>query len=92
MSFKQVSEIVIVPETSSIRRRLRSWRAFSAKSGQLGLAGFDSTPTLRSQVIASEQQAIPAVEYLMGKEGGGAKRFFLLGTDYVYPRTTSAGT
>jgi urea transport system substrate-binding protein len=38
---------------------------------------------------APNQQAIPAVEYLMSTEGGGAKRFFLLGTDYVYPRTTN---
>ena len=38
---------------------------------------------------APNQQAIPAVEYLMSKEGGGAKRFILLGTDYVYPRTTN---
>jgi urea transport system substrate-binding protein len=38
---------------------------------------------------APNQQAIPAVEYLMSKEGGAAKRFFLLGTDYVYPRTTN---
>ncbi|HZP92921.1 MAG TPA: urea ABC transporter substrate-binding protein [Burkholderiales bacterium] len=38
---------------------------------------------------APNQQAIPAVEYLMSAEGGGAKRFFLLGTDYVYPRTTN---
>jgi urea transport system substrate-binding protein len=38
---------------------------------------------------APNQQAIPAVEYVMSKEGGGAKRFFLLGTDYVYPRTTN---
>ena len=38
---------------------------------------------------APNQQAIPAVEYLMSKEGGGAKRWFLLGTDYVYPRTTN---
>ena len=38
---------------------------------------------------APNQQAIPAVEYLMSKEGGGAKRYFLLGTDYVYPRTTN---
>src|SRR5450830_337866 len=30
-----------------------------------------------------------AVEYLMSEEGGSAKRFFLLGTDYVYPRTTN---
>jgi urea transport system substrate-binding protein len=38
---------------------------------------------------APNQQAIPAVEYLMSTEGGGARRFFLLGTDYVYPRTTN---
>jgi urea transport system substrate-binding protein len=38
---------------------------------------------------APNQQAIPAVEYLMGKEGGNAKRWVLLGTDYVYPRTTN---
>jgi urea transport system substrate-binding protein len=38
---------------------------------------------------APNQQAIPAVEYLMSEKGGGAKRFELLGTDYVYPRTTN---
>ena len=38
---------------------------------------------------APNQQAIPAVEYLMSAEGGSAKRFVLLGTDYVYPRTTN---
>jgi len=38
---------------------------------------------------APNQQAIPAVEYLMSKEGGGAKKWVLLGTDYVYPRTTN---
>ena len=38
---------------------------------------------------APNQQAIPAVEYLMSADGGNAKRFVLLGTDYVYPRTTN---
>lgn len=38
---------------------------------------------------APNQQAIPAVEYLMSDEGGKAERFVLLGTDYVYPRTTN---
>src|SRR5450432_1684447 len=38
---------------------------------------------------APNQQAIPALEYLMSEKGGGAKRFELLGTDYVYPRTTN---
>ena len=38
---------------------------------------------------APNQQAIPAVEYLMSPKGGAAKRWVLLGTDYVYPRTTN---
>ncbi len=38
---------------------------------------------------APNQQAIPAVEYLMSPDGGGAQRIALLGTDYVYPRTTN---
>lgn len=38
---------------------------------------------------APNQQALPAVEYLMSEEGGGAERWVLLGTDYVYPRTTN---
>ncbi len=38
---------------------------------------------------AVNQQAIPAAEYLMSEEGGEYKKFYLLGTDYVYPRTTN---
>ena len=38
---------------------------------------------------APNQQAIPAVEYLMSKDGGNVKRWVLEGTDYVYPRTTN---
>ncbi len=38
---------------------------------------------------AVNQQAVPAVDYLMSEEGGGYKKFYLLGTDYVYPRTTN---
>ncbi len=37
---------------------------------------------------APNQQAIPAVDYLMN-EGGAVKRWVLAGTDYVYPRTTN---
>jgi len=35
---------------------------------------------------AVNQQAIPAVNYMLGE---GKKKFFLLGSDYVYPRTTN---
>jgi urea transport system substrate-binding protein len=38
---------------------------------------------------APNQQAIPAVRYLMSKEGGEVRRWVLLGTDYIYPRTTN---
>ncbi|HWV68062.1 urea ABC transporter substrate-binding protein [Chitinophaga sp.] len=35
------------------------------------------------------QQLIPAAEYLMSEKGGGYKKFYLLGTDYVFPRTAN---
>jgi urea transport system substrate-binding protein len=38
---------------------------------------------------APNQQAIPAVRYLMSKEGGNVRRWILLGTDYLYPRKTN---
>ena len=30
---------------------------------------------------------LPAVDYLMGEDGVSAKRFFMIGSDYVWPRT-----
>ena len=52
--------------------------------------GQEQDPHVVYTGAAPNQQAIPATEYLMSQDGGGAKRFFLLGTDYVYPRTTNA--
>lgn len=34
-----------------------------------------------------QQQALPAIDFLLAQ---GRRKFFLLGTDYVYPRTTNA--
>src|SRR5437763_1733232 len=51
--------------------------------------GEESSKNVFYTGAAPNQQAIPAVEYLMGEEGGGAKRWVLEGTDYVYPRTTN---
>ena len=51
--------------------------------------GEELSPNVFYTGAAPNQQAIPAVEYLMSEDGGGARRFFLLGTDYVYPRTTN---
>ncbi len=35
------------------------------------------------------QQLIPAAEYMMSEDGGEFKKFYLLGTDYVFPRTAN---
>ncbi|WP_172143568.1 MULTISPECIES: urea ABC transporter substrate-binding protein [Pseudomonas] len=51
--------------------------------------GEELSPNVFYTGAAPNQQAIPAVEYLMSEDGGAAKRYFLLGTDYVYPRTTN---
>ncbi|MCW2254648.1 ABC-type branched-subunit amino acid transport system substrate-binding protein [Providencia alcalifaciens] len=51
--------------------------------------GEEMSPNVFYTGAAPNQQAIPAVQYLMSEDGGSAKRFFLLGTDYVYPRTTN---
>jgi len=51
--------------------------------------GEESSKNVFYTGAAPNQQAIPAVEYLMGEEGGAAKRWVLEGTDYVYPRTTN---
>ena len=51
--------------------------------------GEESSKNVFYTGAAPNQQAIPAVEYLMSEAGGGAERFVLLGTDYVYPRTTN---
>ncbi|MBA3937795.1 MAG: urea ABC transporter substrate-binding protein [Planctomycetes bacterium] len=35
------------------------------------------------------EQLVPAAEYLLSEEGGAYKKFYLLGTDYVFPRTAN---
>ena len=51
--------------------------------------GEESSRSIFYTGAAPNQQAIPAVQYLMSKEGGQVRRWVLLGTDYVYPRTTN---
>src|SRR3954466_1823332 len=48
--------------------------------------GEESSKNVFYTGAAPNQQAIPAVDYLMQAEG--VKRWVLAGTDYVYPRTT----
>ena len=49
--------------------------------------GEESSKNVFYTGAAPNQQAIPAVDYLMNDLG--AKRWVLAGTDYVYPRTTN---
>ncbi|MBY0360367.1 MAG: urea ABC transporter substrate-binding protein [Phreatobacter sp.] len=48
--------------------------------------GEESSPNIFYTGAAPNQQAIPAIDYLLAE---GVKRFVLEGTDYVYPRTTN---
>jgi urea transport system substrate-binding protein len=49
--------------------------------------GEESSKNIIYTGAAPNQQAIPAVDYLMNE--GKVKRWVLAGTDYVYPRTTN---
>jgi urea transport system substrate-binding protein len=49
--------------------------------------GEEQSPHVIYTGATPAQQAIPAVDHLLAL---GRRRFFLLGTDYVYPRTTNA--
>lgn len=51
--------------------------------------GEESSKNVFYTGAAPNQQAIPAVDYLLSEDGGSVKRFVLAGTDYVYPRTTN---
>src|ERR1700726_4349014 len=51
--------------------------------------GEESSRNIFYTGAAPNQQAIPAVRYLMSREGGEVRRWVLEGTDYVYPRTTN---
>src|SRR5437763_7969470 len=51
--------------------------------------GNESSKNVVYSGAAPNQQILPAVEWLMSKEGGGKKKFYLLGTDYVFPRTAN---
>ena len=49
--------------------------------------GEEASPNIVYTGATPPQQAIPAVNFLLAE---GFRRFFLVGTDYVYPRTTNA--
>lgn len=48
--------------------------------------GMEQSPNIVYTGAAPNQQIVPAIEYLIDK---GYKKFFLLGSDYVFPRTAN---
>lgn len=51
--------------------------------------GQECSPNIIYTGATPNQQLIPAADYLMSKDGGSYKKFYLLGTDYVFPRTAN---
>ncbi len=51
--------------------------------------GQEQSPNIIYTGATPNQQLIPAAEYLMSEDGGAYKKFYLLGTDYVFPRTAN---
>lgn len=51
--------------------------------------GREQSPNIIYTGATPNQQLIPAAEYLMSEKGGSYKKFYLLGTDYVFPRTAN---
>jgi urea transport system substrate-binding protein len=51
--------------------------------------GEEQSPQIFYTGATPNQQLIPAAEFMMSKEGGAKKKFYLLGTDYVFPRTAN---
>ena len=51
--------------------------------------GEEMSPNIFYTGAAPNQQLLPAAQYLMTPEGGEKKKFYLLGTDYVFPRTAN---
>jgi urea transport system substrate-binding protein len=51
--------------------------------------GNESSPNVVYTGAAPNQQILPAIEWLLSPAGGSRKRFYLIGSDYVFPRTAN---
>jgi len=65
---------------------------FEAQNGLLyypvQYEGEEQSPNIFYTGATPNQQLIPSVQYLMSEAGGSYRRFYLLGTDYVFRRST----
>ncbi len=51
--------------------------------------GQEQSPNVIYTAATPNQQLIPAAEFMMSEDGGEKKKFVLIGTDYVFPRTAN---
>jgi len=51
--------------------------------------GEEQSPNIFYTGATPNQQAIPAVDFLLSPAGGSIRRFALIGTDYIYPQVTN---
>jgi urea transport system substrate-binding protein len=51
--------------------------------------GEEMSPNIFYMGATPNQQLIPGADFLMSADGGSKKKFYLLGTDYVFPRTAN---
>jgi urea transport system substrate-binding protein len=51
--------------------------------------GEEMSPNIFYLGATPNQQLIPGADFLMRAEGGAKRKFYLLGTDYVFPRTAN---
>src|SRR6185436_5319806 len=51
--------------------------------------GEEMSPNIFYLGAAPNQQLIPGADFMMSAEGGAKRKFYLLGTDYVFPRTAN---
>jgi urea transport system substrate-binding protein len=51
--------------------------------------GNEQSPHVVYAGSVPNQHALPAVDWLLSKAGGGRKKLYLLGSDYIFPRTIS---
>ncbi len=51
--------------------------------------GQEQSPNIIYTAATPNQQLIPAAEFMMSEDGGEKEKFYLIGTDYVFPRTAN---
>src|SRR5262249_15560334 len=49
----------------------------------------ESSPNVVYTGAAPNQQILPAIDWLLSPAGGSRKRFYLIGSDYIFPRTAN---